>query len=125
MPWSSPRLTVQQRRLQTVREAAERMGVPLKEVWYDRTIGTRLTALTERPPDELLIFLPGRTDTRWWQRLAHRSAAICLIRGRAAVGDHRGSAPFPSHVIYLGSQPDRFTEMFGRVGQIIRRRVPR
>jgi hypothetical protein len=125
LPWAEPATTTQRRRWLAVYAAAERMGVPLVEIWYDRSIGERVEAVAlelETPRRrEVLVLLPGRTETRWFRRL--RPEFICFLRGRLAVGDHLGSAPFPSVVQYLGPNPERFAATFrplGIIGQAVR-----
>lgn len=124
LPWGAPRNpTAQQRRWQAVADAALSMGVPLIEVHYDRTMTERMGTLMGSLPAEAVVLLPGRTETAWWQTLGRISAAICLVSGRLAVGNHAGSAPFPSHAVYIGPRPHLFRQHFAPLGQCIGRVV--
>lgn len=63
-----------------------------------------------------IALVPARTDTAWFNRLS--DYRVCFIRGRLKFKGNREVAPFPSAVIYLGSKPARFKEIFSEIGTI-------
>lgn len=60
-----------------------------------------------------VALLPARTDTGWWKHLA--PDRVCFITGRLRFSA-QGPAPFPSAVVYLGPDPERFATAFGPLG---------
>lgn len=73
---------------------------------------------------EALALVPARTDTQWWQTL--RDYPVCFITGRLKfINEGNGeSAPFPSAVIYLGTNIDHFYYAFNDLGDIYQRIEP-
>ncbi len=67
---------------------------------------------------EAIALVPARTDTQWWQRL--RNYHICFVTGRLSFkgAGNNESAPFPSAVVYLGNETDRFVSAFEGIGDI-------
>ncbi len=65
---------------------------------------------------EAIALLPARTDTQWFKIL--REYPRCFIYGRLIFGNAKTSAPFPSVVVYLGMQPERFNQVFSKLGDI-------
>ncbi len=67
---------------------------------------------------EAIALVPARTDTQWWQRL--RNYHICFVTGRLSFkgAGNNESAPFPSAVVYLGNETDRFVGAFEGIGDI-------
>jgi hypothetical protein len=65
-----------------------------------------------------IALIPARTDTAWWKILSNHP--FCLIWGRVKfLGLGAPScAPFLSAVFYLGSNKDRFIDVFSRIGDI-------
>jgi hypothetical protein len=63
-----------------------------------------------------IALLPARTDTRWFHLL--RRYPCCFYRGRVTFGGNVEAAPFPSCVSYLGSDRERFAEVFSALGDI-------
>ena len=66
--------------------------------------------------DEAIALVPARTDTKWWYRF--RDYPICFVYGRLKFGSAENSAPFPSALVYLGSEIDRFYYAFYDIGDI-------
>lgn len=64
---------------------------------------------------QAIALLPARTDTQWWQIIKAHPA--CFIRGRLKFNDCKGSAPFPSVLIYLGNNWFGFMQAFEDIGQ--------
>lgn len=46
----------------------------------------------------VVLFIPSRTDTRWWHDHVAHAAEIRFIKGRVRFGG-KGGAPFPSCVV--------------------------
>jgi integrase len=107
----------------------------LAQPWYGRVYlnppyGDMVRAFTARlvasydagDVSEAIALLPARPDTQWFQPLYR--FPICFWRGRVrfnrAGGQPAGSAPFPTVIVYLGSQIERFASLFGDYGQIQR-----
>ncbi len=74
---------------------------------------------------EYIVLAPARTDTRWWHELvAARPSRVCFWRGRLKfnkpTGEPGQSAPFPSALLYYGSDDATFARVFGPKGWIVR-----
>lgn len=65
---------------------------------------------------EAVALLPARTDTVWFRIL--RDYPRCFIHGRLKFGNASTSAPFPSVVVYLGLQSERFNRVFSKLGDV-------
>ena len=51
-------------------------------------------------PDTLIVLLiPARTDTKYFQEFIYHRAEIRFIKGRLKFGDSKTSAPFPSMIV--------------------------
>lgn len=71
---------------------------------YGRTIGHWMRRAHESVVvgdcDRVVCLVPARTDTRWWQELVLRHAALVrFLPGRVTFGQAKHSAPFPSAVV--------------------------
>ena len=94
---------------------------------YGRTIGawTRKAQQTLRESGyrtEVLLLVPARTDTAWFQPLFHHS--ICFLRGRLRFSGAVSGAPFPSALVYLGYRSPWFAHHFQARGPIVVRHYP-
>lgn len=87
---------------------------------YGREIGLWTFSLVDNfrhgHIDEAVALLPARTDTQWWQEIG--AYPVCFVRGRLRFNDCNQSAPFPSALIYLGNDGQRFKDAFGDIGLI-------
>ena len=73
---------------------------------YTKAIGT-----------EIIMLIPARTDTSYWQYGIFESAnAICFVRGRIKFKGAKAGAPFPSAFIYFGDREEEFVEHFSQIG---------
>lgn len=75
--------------------------------------------------EEILLLVPSRTDTKWYQSLNQHQR--CNVSGRLKFhnpNNKNNAAPFPSVLFYLGKRSSRFTEVFGAIGEIIARPLP-
>ncbi len=57
----------------------------------------------------VVCLLPSRTETAWWHYYVQRAksegfADITFLRGRLKFGASKNSAPFPSAIVFFGSQ---------------------
>jgi phage N-6-adenine-methyltransferase len=74
---------------------------------------------------EYIALLPARTDTRWWHELVEaRPARVCFWKGRLKFNRPDGtpgqSAPFPSALLYYGADDQKFAQVFGPKGWVVR-----
>lgn len=65
---------------------------------------------------EAIALLPARTYTEWFALL--RDYPRCFVRGRLRFSGHANTAPFPSMVVYLGHNVDRFRAAFDDLGDL-------
>ena len=65
---------------------------------YGRTISHWVEKAARSADDgvTVVMLLPARTDTRWFQNYIYKRAEIRFIAGRLKFGDSKNSAPFPS-----------------------------
>lgn len=83
--------------------------------WVERLC----TAYTSMEVESAIALLPARTDTKWFALL--RDFALCFVRGRLKFSGSDQGAPFPSVVVYLGDDYDKFIKAFGDIGDIYMR----
>lgn len=81
---------------------------------YGREIGRWVEKALTEPVEELILLVPARTDTRWFQALWPH--AICFLRGRLHFSGSAVGAPFPSALIYRGRRPAAFRSAFAHRG---------
>jgi site-specific DNA-methyltransferase (adenine-specific) len=84
---------------------------------YGRAIVPWVRKAVTEPLDELLLLLPARTDTAWFQPVW--ALDICFIRGRLRFSGHTENAPFPSVLAYRGPRRDEFALAFRDLGHIV------
>jgi len=54
----------------------------------------------------VVLFVPARTDTRWFHDWVHGKAEVTFVRGRLRFGNSDTSAPFPSMLaVYAPNRP--------------------
>jgi hypothetical protein len=63
---------------------------------------------------QAIALLPARTDTQWFREM--RAYARCFVWGRLRFSDSANSAPFPSVVVYFGTDVKRFARAFADIG---------
>lgn len=87
---------------------------------YGREIETWVTKLVREynagAVTAAIALVPARTDTRWFQRF--RGFPRCFISGRLKFSGQENAAPFPSMVVYLGKDLDRFALEFAPLGAV-------
>ncbi len=47
----------------------------------------------------VVLLVPARTDTKWFQDFVYHRSEIRFLRGRLKFGDSKNSAPFPSMIV--------------------------
>lgn len=80
--------------------------------WVDRLV----RAYESGEITEGVALLPARVDTAWWRKL--RAYAVCFVAGRLKFSGAENSAPFPSAIVYLGSDVDGFNDAFSEIGEV-------
>ncbi len=84
---------------------------------YGRALAPWSVRITQHE-GEILVLVPSRTDTKWWNRL-RAWADLCLFwRGRLRFKGATAPAPFPSCTFYRGPRPSAFRREFGDCGHI-------
>lgn len=87
---------------------------------HDRTIGLWVHHLIQEYQfghvREAIALLPARTDTKWFHELAPYPR--CFVRGRLKLSGRYNSAPFPSMIVCIGIDLQRFAEIFQDLGGI-------
>lgn len=82
---------------------------------YRRRLQSAILA-ERKPAEELILFVPGRTDTRWFRLL--RDSVVCFIHGRVRFESHRSGTPFPSLAVYVGTRERHFNGVFSRIRSV-------
>lgn len=67
----------------------------------------------------MIVLVPARTDTRWFQPFFAEADAICFVKGRLKFLGAENSAPFPSAIILLGGNVALFRKVFKKLGCIV------
>lgn len=96
---------------------------------YGRRKGQRCKEWVEKAIEEyqqgaeIIMLLPARTDTQWFQRLfelvSADAAVICFVKGRLTFKGQSNGAPFPSALVYLEPDDGLFGDVFREMGAII------
>lgn len=76
---------------------------------YGREIGNWVRKAYESSVEHgttVVVLVPSRTDTRWWQDWAMKADEIRLVSGRLKFVGAPTSAPFPSAVLVFRPRPD-------------------
>lgn len=68
---------------------------------------------------EIVLLVPARTDTKWWQNNVRAASAVCFWKGRLKFLGGLHSAPFPSALWYFGRRTTWFYEIFAPYGWTI------
>jgi len=54
---------------------------------------------SQKPGTRVVMLIPSRTDTKYWQDYVMKAQEVYFVRGRLKFGDSTNSAPFPSAVV--------------------------
>lgn len=65
---------------------------------------------------QALALVPARTDTQWFREF--REFPRCFIIGRLKFGNAENGATFPSVVVNLGCDRQKFMSVFGEIGDV-------
>ena len=60
-----------------------------------------ITFIQKNNKSEILLLIPARTDTKYFNELAKLKPFIYFIKGRLKFGNSNSSAPFPSILMYF------------------------
>ena len=85
---------------------------------YGRDIAPWIRKAMTEPVREMVLLVPARTDTAWFQPLY--DWPICFLRGRLAFSGAATNAPFPSALVYRGRRVRKFAEAFAHRGVVVR-----
>lgn len=85
---------------------------------YGRAIGPWIEKALSEPLAELVLLVPARTDTTWFQPLWRHH--VCFLRGRLRFSGHASGAPFPSALCYRGTRGVAFAAAFAHLGVTVR-----
>lgn len=66
--------------------------------------------------EQLVMLVPARPDTKWWQTYVVTADVICFWKGRLKFVGAQFPAPFPSAFAYWGNHQERFVKVFGEKG---------
>jgi phage N-6-adenine-methyltransferase len=61
---------------------------------------------------KVVMLIPARTDTKYWQDYVMKAQEVYFIRGRLKFGESTNSAPFPSAVVVFEGDAAR-PQIFG------------
>jgi phage N-6-adenine-methyltransferase len=68
---------------------------------------------------EIILLIPARTDTRWFQDLFKSGNFVwCAWKGRLKFSNSVNSATFPSAIVYMGSNNVKFINVFSKYGKM-------
>ena len=71
-----------------------------KKMYVDPWVEKAINEVDERNARQVVMLVPARTDTKYWQDLIFPCAdLIAFIRGRVKFGGGTNSAPFPSAIV--------------------------
>lgn len=63
--------------------------------------------------DEVILLVPCRTGSEWWQRYVAPADVILFWRGRMKFHEERDAAPFHVALVYWGPRPELMPKAFG------------
>lgn len=79
-------------------------------------VAKAVASYDSRAIEAAILLVPARVDTAWFRQLDR--FALCFINGRLKFGGHEDSAPFPSALVYLGDEIDRYTAAVAHLGRV-------
>jgi phage N-6-adenine-methyltransferase len=99
------------------------MNPPYSTGLVDKFVVKMLDAYQAGDVKAAVVLTNNATDTRWWQSLARRSSAICMLAGRIKFrgrdGDAAGAGLQGQTIAYLGDDRNLFAERFGEFGVVL------
>lgn len=95
---------------------------------YGREIGKWVSKLCAEYEagnvSEAIALVPARTDTDWFDQLIDDYKFHCFVHGRLQFIGNDGNAPFPSAIVYLGTEWGSFYNAFRSFGRIVQETNP-
>jgi len=96
--------------------------------WIDKARNEYEASLNRPDEDEpemfvvesVIMLLPARVGSKWFRAL--RDYAVCFLHGRLTFVGADTSSPFPSMMVYLGDEVDRFARVMQPIGDVWIRR---
>lgn len=70
---------------------------------YGKDIGKWVKKASEARGGVVVMLLPARTDTKYFQDYIYKRADVHFLKGRLKFGKSKDSAPFPSMVVIFNS----------------------
>jgi phage N-6-adenine-methyltransferase len=64
---------------------------------------------------EAVALVPARVDTEWFRKFT--GCVVIFVSGRLHFSNSENAAPFPSALVYLGKDKQKFKEAFAEVGR--------
>ena len=68
---------------------------------------------------EIILLVPSRTDTRWFNIAFRAAQSVCFWKGRIKFLGAPSPAPFPTAIFYYGSNDTKFRLVFQSHGIIV------
>lgn len=100
------------------------LNPPYSRGVIDRFVGKLLQHRYYGDIAEYITLTNVSVDTRWAQLLMLYSERVCFVRGRisfdTASGACKGKPPVGQMFCYGGSRPGSFSEVFGKIGVIVK-----
>lgn len=95
---------------------------------YGREIGKWVAKLRDEYDcgnvTEAIALVPARTDTDWFDQLIDGYQFHCFVHGRLQFIGNDANAPFPSAIVYLGTDWAAFYHAFRSFGRIVQETNP-
>lgn len=90
-------------------------------VFCNPPYGRALPAWTKKAAEEgkgseVILLVPARPDTKWFQENVCQADEILFWKGRMKFKGAKDPAPFPTLLAYWGPAPERFREVFRGCG---------
>lgn len=99
------------------------MNPPYSTGLVERFVSKLLDAYDTGAVPAAIALTNNATETRWWQALGRRSAAVCMLSGRikfrSATGEVAGAGLQGQTIAYLGADPDTFAKRFAEFGVVL------
>jgi site-specific DNA-methyltransferase (adenine-specific) len=87
---------------------------------YGRAIGAWVDkcVLEAGYAGQIILLVPARPDTAWYDVAKQGANALCEVRGRLRFKGADAGAPFPSALFYWGTSPFLFCHVFQELGRV-------
>lgn len=99
------------------------MNPPYSTGLVERFVTKLLNAYQTGAVPAAIALTNNATETRWWQALGRRSAAVCMLSGRikfrSVTGEVAGAGLQGQTIAYLGADRDVFVQRFAEFGVVL------